>query len=235
MVIRTMIGRSVPAMALVLAGMAAFAQPTPPVHAASAIQALVAKAERDTNTVRTLVHHDKVTITAANGSVKVSAHGTEDEVRNREQDYESVHVTRRASGKVSKLAYTVDLIFMNGSTYDRVSTAPTTWKTQKGMSFPDPYTGGWKRGRTTVTIPTTLAFKSVGTSGGQTHVHAAFSNKTSAGTVDLWITTGSKPYIVREDIAFHSTTGTPGSETSQIRFGPFNSNVNIQPPAQASA
>lgn len=235
MVIRTMIGRSIPAVALVLAGMAAIAQPASPVRAASAIQALVAKAERNTNTVRTLVHHDKVTITAANGSVKVSARETEDEVRNREQDYESVHVTRRASGKVSKLAYTVDLIFLNGTTYYRLSTAPTTWKTQKGMTFPDPYTGGWKRGRTTVTTPASLAFQTVGTSGGQTHVRASFSNNTSAGTIDLWITTGSKPYVVREDLALHSTTGTRVSQTSQIKFGPFNSNVDIQPPAQASA
>src|SRR5438309_562666 len=114
MVIRTMIGRSVPAVTLVLAGMAGLVRPASSVHAASAIQALVAKAERDTNTVRTLVHHDKMTITATNGSVKVTAHGTEDEVRNREQDFESVQVARRASGKVSTLAYTIDLIFMNG-------------------------------------------------------------------------------------------------------------------------
>jgi hypothetical protein len=224
-----------PATVLALVGIAAFVPPVPSVHAASSIQALIAQAEHNTNTVRTLVHHDQVTITAPNGSVKVSARGTEDEARNREQDYESVHVIRRASGKVNKLNYTVDLIFLNGSTYYRLSSAPTTWKTQKGMSFPDPYTGGWKRGRTTVTVPTSFSFKNVGTAGGQTHLHAAFSNKTTAGTVDLWITTGSKPYIVREDVAFHSTSGTPGSETSRIRFGPFNSTVNIQPPAQASA
>jgi hypothetical protein len=235
MVIRTIIGRSTPALALVLAALVAIAQPASPVRAASAVQALVAKAERNTNTVRTLVHHDKVTTIASNGSVTVSAHGTEDEVRNREQDYESVHVTRRASGKVSKLAYTVDLIFLNGSTYYRLSTAPTTWKMQKGMIFPDPYTGGWKRGRTTVTTPAGLAFKLVGTSGGQTHVRASLSSKTSAGTIDLWITTGSKPYIVQEDVAVHSTTGTRVSQTSQVKFGPFNSNVDIQPPAQASA
>jgi hypothetical protein len=230
------IGRCVPAFMLAVAGTAVGIIPIPTVQAASSLQTLVATAERNTNTVRTLVHHDKFSSTGPGGSVTVSAHGTEDEVRNREQDYESVHVIRRASnGKVSKLNYSVDLIFLNGSTYYRTSAAPTLWKTQKGMKFPDPYTGGWQRGRTTVTIPTTLAFKSLGTSNGQTHVHASVSIKNTAETVDLWITTGSKPYVVRQDLARHLTKGGTGSDSTQVTFGPFNSPVNIQPPAQASA
>ena len=236
MLTRKTISRSVPAAVLAVAGIAAFVPPLPTAHAASSMQTLIATAERNTNTVRTLVHHDQMTITGPAGSVIVSAHGTEDETRNREQDYESVHVTRRtAVGKVSTLNYWVDLIFLNGSTYYRTSSAPTLWKTQKGMTFPDPYTGGWKRGRTTVTLPTSLVFKDAGTSGGQTHVHASLSTKTTAGTVDLWITTGSKPYVVRQDRAYHATKGTSGSVHTQVKFGPFNSDVNIQPPAQASA
>lgn len=220
---------------LAVAGMAASTAPASTAHAASALQTLVANAERNTNTVRTLIHHDRFTITAPAGSVNVTAHGTEDEVRNREQDYESVHVVRRtANGKISKLNYSVDLIFLNGSTYYRTSAAPTQWKTQKGMKFPDPYTGGWQRGRTTVTVPSTLAFTSAGISGGETHVHATFSNKTVTGTVDLWITTGSKPYVVRQDLTRHFTKQSI-SDRTQVTFGPFNSNVNIQPPAQASA
>jgi hypothetical protein len=222
--------RSIPVVVLAVAGMAAF---VPPAHAATSIQSLVAQAEHNTNTVRTLVHHDQWTITAPNGSLKVSAHGAEDEVKNREQDYESVHVTSRAaSGKVSKLNYAVDLIFMNGLTYYRISSAPTQWKTQKGMKFADPYTHGWQRGRTTVKVPARFVFKQVGAGGGQTHVRASSTTKTVTESVDLWITTGAKPYVVREDIAYHDKNGT---EVSQIKFGPFNSNLNIQPPAQASA
>jgi hypothetical protein len=242
MLIRKTIGRSLPATVLAVAGMAVFVPPMPAAHAASSFQTLIATAEHNTNTVRTLVHHDQTTITAPAGSVKFTAQGTEDEVRNREQDSESVHVVRRATnGKITKVNYTVDLIFMNGSTYYRTSAAPTQWKTQKGMTFPDPYTGGWKRGRTTVSFPTSLVFKDAGTSGGQTHVHASFTTKATAttaataGTVDLWITTGSKPYVVQENFDYHTTTGASGSQRTQVKFGPFNSGVNIQPPAQASA
>ncbi len=235
MVIPGTIGRYVPAAMLAVAGMAVGITPPSSAHAASALQTLVANAERNTNTVRTLIHHDRFTITAPAGSVNVTAHGTEDEVRNREQDYESVHVIQRAAnGKVSKLNYSIDLIFLNGSTYYRTSAAPTQWKTQKGMKFSDPYTGGWQRGRTTVTVPSTLKFTSAGTSGGETHVHATFSNKTVTETVDLWITTGSKPYVVRQDLT-RNYTKPVGSERTQVTFGPFNSSVNIQPPAQASA
>lgn len=229
----TTLGRLLPAVILV-AGGASLLVPT--AHAASSLQTLIATAERNTNTVRTLVHHDHMTITATNGSVKVSAHGTEDEVNNREQDFESVHVTRRGTnGKVTTLNYTVDLIFLNGSTYYRTSNAPTQWKTQKGMTFPDPYTGGWKRGRTTVGFPASVVFKDAGVSGGQQHVHAAFTKNSIAGTVDLWITTGSKPYVVRQDEYYHTVSGKAGSFQSRVDFGPFNSSVNIQPPGQATA
>ena len=83
-------------------------------------------------------------------------------------------------------------------------------------------------------VPSNWPFTSVGTSGGQTHVHATYSRKTFTGTVDLWITTGSKPYVVREDVTRHFTKPVE-SDRTQVTFGPFNSNVNIQPPAQASA
>jgi hypothetical protein len=239
-------GRSVPAAVLAVVGIAAFVPPLSSAYAASSLQTLVATAEHNTNTVKTLIHHDQTTFSAPAGTVKFTAQGTEDEVRNREQDSESVHVVRRATGgKVTKLNYTIDLIFMNGSTYYRTSQAPTQWKTQKGMTFLDPYTGGWKRGRTTVTIPnnlvTPLAFKDAGSSGGQTHAQASFTTKATAnaqagaGTVDLWITTGAKPYVVQEVFTEHATKGTSGSLRILMKLGPFNTNVNIQPPGQASA
>ena len=55
------IGRCVPAAMLVVAGTAVVSSPAPTVHAASALQTLVATAERNTNTVRTLTHHDLFT------------------------------------------------------------------------------------------------------------------------------------------------------------------------------
>ena len=225
-------------VATVVAGIA-LAALLPPAHstvASSSVQALIAAAEHNTNTVKTLVHHDVMMRTGATWSVQVTAHGTEDEARNREQDYESVIVKQTKAGKTTTLNYTVDLIFLNGSTYYRTSSAPTQWKTQKGMTFPDPYTGGWKRGRTTVALPAGLVFTAVGTSGGETHVHASNATKTVAGSFDLWITTGATPYVAREDMAYRSLKkGSPGSFRVRISYGPFNSAVNIQPPPQASA
>ena len=225
-------------IAAVLAGIAvtAFIPPAHSTEASSSVQALIATAEHDTNTVKTLVHHDVVTRMGATWSVQVTAHGTEDEARNREQDYESVIVKQTKAGKTTTMSYTVDLIFLNGSTYYRTSSAPTQWKTQKGMTFPDPYTGGWKRGRTTVALPAGLVFTVVGTSGGETHVHATNATKTVAGSFDLWITAGATPYVAREDMMYRSLKkGSPGTFHVRISYGPFNSAVNITPPAQASA
>lgn len=200
-------------------------------------QALLARALRDTNTVRTLVHHDHLTVNSRTVSVTATSIGAEDEVQNREHDSESVTVKARATnGKIKTLHYTTDFIFLNNLTYYRTSLAHNQWKNHSGMTFTDPYTGEWKRGRTTVDV-TGCNSKVVGVTGGLTRIHCTFTDaKTkTAGTRDLWISGGSKPYVVREDMRFHSTNGIPGTEDQQISFGSFNSSLNIQPPASGSA
>ncbi len=205
----------------------------PAAHAASNVQALLAEAEHNTNTVNTLAHTDQNTVTTATMTLKVRSHGAEDEIHNREQDYESVSVTGHgAAGKIRNLHYTVDIIFMNGLTYYRTSLTHNVWATHPGMTFPDPYTGGWKRGRTTVSFPKSVKFKEVGTSGGQTQVRASIVQPALAGTIDLWISGGAKPYIAREDERYHPTKGKAGSAHVQISFGPFNSPTVIEPPAK---
>lgn len=210
-----------------------------PVDAASSVQTLVAQAEHNTNTVRTIVHREQSIISASGVTVKVNAHGSEDEVRNREQDYESVTVTGKDStGKVKSVHYTVDIIFMNGYTYYRTPLVQNNqWKKQKGMSFADPYTGGWQRGRTTVPMINSpksqfkLNFQEVGVSGGETHVRSVASNASETGTVDMWISGGSTPYVVREVDSIRSTKkSSPGSVHVQSSLGPFNSTVVILPP-----
>lgn len=200
--------------------------------AATDLQTLITTAEHNTNTARTLVHRDTTVITNSTLTVNVTSRGSEDEVHNREQDYESVNVTTHGgSSAAKKLHYTVDIIFMKGMTYYRLSSTGNKWKTLKGMTFPDPYTGGWKRGRTTIAFPKTVKFQQVSTSGGQTHVRAPQSQTGAAGTVDLWISGGSTPYVVREEQAFHTTTGKSASLHSTMSLGPFNTPMVIQAPS----
>ena len=202
-------------------------------HAATNVQVLLAEAERNTNTVNTLAHTDQNTVTTATMTLKVSAHGAEDEIHNREQDYESVSVTGHGAGnKTRNLHYTVDIIFMNGLTYYRTSLTHNVWASHPGMAFPDPYTGGWKRGRTTVSFPKSVKFKEVGMTGGQTQVEASIVQPALAGTIDLWISGGAKSYIVREDERYHPTKGKAGSAHVQVSFGPFNATTVIEPPSK---
>jgi len=216
----------VPAAALVLPSM-------PSAHAAVDVQALVTQAEHNTNTVGTLMHHDTSTITTPARTVTFTAQGQEDETRNREKDFESVDVTSKTSaGKTQHLHYTADIVFINGTTYYRIS-APVqnnTWKSQKGATFNDPYTGGWKRGRTAVTFPKSFVFKQVGVSGGQTQVRANFTTAQTAGTVDLWISSGSKPYVVKEVLKYHATKSQTGTANIVINLGPFNTSLTILAP-----
>jgi hypothetical protein len=220
----------------VLALPALLAKP-PAARAASSLASLVAAAEHNTNTVSTLVHADAETITAPNLTVKENAHGSEDEVRNREQDFEDVTVQARATGgKLTTQHYTVDIIFLNNMTYYRTSLQQNKWKSYSGMTFQDPFTGGWKRGRTTIAFKnyTGMSWQLVDTNGGQTHVKSSFvdAKDHAAGTIELWISSGSKPYVVEQIQASHTTKGTKVSQKMTTHLGPFNTKLIILAPSK---
>lgn len=203
---------------------------------AATVQSLLATAEHNTNTVRTIVHRDSTEIKTPNLTVSSTVRGIEDEVHNRERDFESVTVIGKTSKGVKKtLRYTADVVFMNGFTYYRTTLAKNVWMKQKGMTFRDPYTGGFARGRTTVSFLKSVVFKEVGVSGGETHVRATARDSKSAGTVDLWIRNGTTPYVVRQVIHSHSTRGTAQTETSSTEYGPFNAQQIIQAPTTGAS
>jgi hypothetical protein len=205
---------------------------------AADVQALVTQAVHNTDTVNTLVHHDLSTIVSGKTSLKASITGAEDEVANREQDSETVRVTGPGlNGSTQTIHYTLEVIFIKGYTFYRSSQQNNQWKQQKGTTLKDPFTGGFSRGRTTVTPPSGFkvgTYSLVGTSGGQTHVRATLTAKGEAGTFELWISSGATPYVVREAVHVHTTGGsTKGTESFTSKLGPFNKPVTIQPPITA--
>lgn len=203
---------------------------------ATAAQTLVQKAERNTNSVKSLVHRDIWNTKTAALTISVVARGAEDEVRNREQDAESVTVVGKdAQGNRRTLRYAVKIVFMNGKTYYKITPPGGAWKVRSGMTFSDPYAGTWRRGRTMVSYPSTLPFTVVGTAGGKTHVRAPLKGKNYVGSVDLWISTGATPYIVRKVESLRSTKGRAISQRTSIDFGPYNSTLVIEPPTQGGS
>ena len=200
---------------------------------AADVGALIAQSEHDTNTVKTLVHHDTTVRTAPTAVITISSRGAEDEVANREHDFESVTVKTQAAGKAPRTVhYTADIVFLNKTVYYLTSLAPKKWYSRAGTTFPDPYSGGWKRARTTVTFPAGVKFQSAGTSGGDTVVQsAAFAIPGGKETARLWISGGSTPYVVREVVEARASKG--GVTFHQdTRFGPFNSKLIILAPAK---
>jgi hypothetical protein len=114
---------------------------TVPIHvgAAGSVPSLLAQAIKNTNTVKTLAHHDTISIVAPTYTVSDTSRGLENETQNREHDYEAVTVkTHPQTGSSKTLKYTIDIIFMNGQTYYRASQLQNKWKTAKGMKFADP-------------------------------------------------------------------------------------------------
>jgi hypothetical protein len=222
------------AVPLVLAAAVAFATTAviaPMAHAAG-VAALVAKAESDTNSVKSLVHHDSTVAKNPNITISFTATGQEDELHNREQDHEDVHVRGYDSKKkLHTLHYSADIIFLGGKTYYRVSTLnKNAWQTANGMKFNDPYTGGWKRARTKITLTKAAVFKAVGISGNQTHVRATISTARVTETDDLWISGGATPYVVKEQIVQQSKKVKGATSTFTSTLGNFNIPLVIQSP-----
>lgn len=206
-------------------------------EAATGLQ-LLAQAERNTNTVRTLSRYGSQTVTQPNSTITLTLRGTEDEVRNRETDSEAVRYSGKTStGKPRVVRYTLNIVFMNGKTYFRTSLARNKWQTSRGMSVRDPYTGvGWRRARTTVPTIAALVkgitYRVVGTSGGLTHFRGSFKKPPIAGTDDLWVSGGARPYVVREIQRYHSTTKLRQNVVSIDNFGSFNAPVLITVPTK---
>ena len=222
------------AAALSLATLLSTAVPRPAI-AATDVKTLVTQAIHNTNTVNTIVHHDQTTVVSGSSHLQETASGSEDEVRNLEQDSEVVTATAKGSnGKAQTVHYTLDVIFIKGYTYYRSSLQKNQWTRRKGTTLTDPVTNGvFKRARTKVTAPQGFklgSYSLVGTSAGLTQVRAPLTRAKAAGTWDLWISGGSTPYIMREEIHAHATGGGKGSEYVRTDYGPFNKPVTIAPP-----
>ena len=209
-----------------------------PAARASGTPALLATAIHNTNTVRTLVHRDRLTSVAPGLHVSVDATGYEDEVHNREHDFESALVTVAGKkGAVKKTRYTLELVFINGLTYYKSSQTGNKWQTTKTTQkkpFPDPFLGGWARTRTTVKIPSSLKFDQVGSSGGLTHFQTIFTKSATQVTLDLYVSGGKTPYVAREDEAIVATKPQKVTTTIRLDYGPFNKPMSIQEPNRST-
>jgi hypothetical protein len=199
--------------------------------AAAASPPALAKAVRNTDTVRTLVYHSDTTESGNGLTIHVTNIGQEDEVHNRERDGEDVTVHTKQNGKTRTIHYTLDLIFMNGRTYYRTTLAHNNqWQTHSGMSLCDPIRNCWQRGRTTLTNLLPLAFSPV--AGSATHFRAAVKQKTTHGTIDAWISSGKTPYVTRVlQNEVITTSGVSVKNHVDTTYGPFNSALVIQAPS----
>lgn len=199
--------------------------------------ALLSKAFHNTNTVKTLIYTQTTTQTSSSIKATIVFRGEEDEVANREADHETVTAQiRQTNGKTQKVHYTLDIVFMQGQTYYRSSLQHNQWHMKKGMTFQDGFLGTvWKRGRTMVSFKPMPTFSLVGHSGGQTQVRAHVSDTHGTGTVDLFISGGSQPYVVIQDTAGKETIGGQTIQSkSETKYGPFNQTLNIQAPANGA-
>ena len=202
---------------------------------AASVNSILASAEHDTNTVHTLIHHDVITEKTASVSVVAKITGEEDEVRNREQDTEVVTATgKQSNGKTKTIHYTLEVIFMNGTTYYRTTLDKNKWQKHSGMKIADPYSGvDFARARTTVKFGSNVHFAPV--SGSKYHFRAQTTSKNVASTIQLWVTSGHTPYVQRELEVYHRTKGTALSGSQATTFGPFNKTLVILPPISGSS
>jgi hypothetical protein len=214
-----------------------YPMPSRQVWASASPRALLDQAVNNTNAVDTLVYTTHGTQRSSHLLLHVAIVGQEDEIHNREQDHESLTATgKRSDGTPATINYTVDVIFVGGKTYFRRSIDNGRWRTLKGMDYRDSYAGiEFRRGRTKLGYGTSLKFVQIDQVGGVTHLRAAIGLLHDQGTDDVYISGGTKPYVVRVDTTRTAIqNGLKVVEQSRTDYGPFNQTLVITPPTGAS-
>jgi len=181
-------------------------------------------------------HHDVIQETAGSVTVHAVIRGLEDEVRNREHDFETVTATGKlANGKTKTVHYTLEVIFINGHTYFRTTLAKNKWQKHSGLTLTDPYSGiTFHRARTTVTFNSGVHFTSV--AGSPTHLKAQQTNAGVTTNYQVWLSNGHAPYVTRELTTYVSTKKGHATGSTETTFGPFNKPIVIlAPTSQGSA
>ena len=200
-------------------------------------QQLLARAIRNTNSVRTLTYTSTVTLSSKYFAFRTVNRGQEDERGNRERDHESATVqTKDKTGRQQTIRYTVDVIFIHGRTYYRSSLLKNNaWQEQAGTTLLDPVLGrlgnGWARKRTTVKIGPVNKYVLI-SQGAQSHLRASVKKNGSSGVEDIFISNGSTPYVVRDVIQNTIVLqGQTVKQRQQVDYGPFNQALNIDLPS----
>ncbi|GAC1319243.1 MAG: hypothetical protein NVS2B16_02640 [Chloroflexota bacterium] len=200
------------------------------------LKLLLAQANKNNNSVRTLVYTTKLDIISRYRTIHTTMRGEEDEIANREQDHESASVLSTAkTGQKRSIKYTIDVVFISGRTYYRSSLAKNNvWQEKPGMStIQDPIlqSAAWKRGRTRISFLSPSKYTIV-SQGPTVHLRAHLTRGTASADDDLYITNGSTPYLVREVLKVTAIVqGQTVTQRTDTRYGPFNQTLNIGVPS----
>jgi hypothetical protein len=202
--------------------------------------ALLRQAMSNTNHVKTLVYTSETNQKTKTLSVQILIRGEEDEVHNRERDHEEIVLSgKNPSGQPATARYVADVVFLNGKTYYRRTVDHGKWHTKNGMTFQDPNERvvAFKRGRTKVSFPSVAHFSPVSSNApnGETRYHAAYTYKGAAVVEDVYVSGGSTPFVVEDDLSapFRQAGQTIQSRTV-TKYGPFNQTLVIEPPTQSA-
>lgn len=222
-----------------LAGMLALATLTAAdrLGTAAAASSPLSRAIANTDTALSYREDDTNRTVVAGASLSQSSWEIYDQRHNRERDHAHFDVVR-ANGK--RQSYTVDIVMMNNHTYYRSTLNHGGWKVQSGYGYADPVSGQrWFRAAPSFSYLAKLAIASQGSApGGRYRVHfqPQFSAAMKAtGSVDVWLSTGSTPYIVREkESVAGSVKGKKISEALVTRLSRFNQPVTITAPKLGS-
>jgi hypothetical protein len=211
---------------------------TQPVAASSSLK-LLNLAVRDVNTVNSLVYTKTVVEVSKHAHITIFIRGQEDDIHNREQDHETFSANgTQKDGKKATVRYVLDVIFIDNQTYFRRSTDKGKWSKQAGTNYTDSYLGpAFRRGRTQVSYAANLRFKEIGgqVPPGQSHFQAAINLANEQGTMDVFVSRGTKPYVVSDEVKVSFVqSGERVTEDIRSQYKDFNQTLIIQAPNGSS-
>jgi hypothetical protein len=203
-------------------------------HAATSTATLPAAAIRNSDSVRTYREAVHVTTRSPKGTESRVENNQYDVQHNRGQIHADIKFTLQVQPKQAAAGhYTVDVIMMNGFVYHRSSQEVGGWRKRKGSSYQDPPSKAkWPLAPLDFTSIAKERATEVSHSASATHYRLdnRVPGATRSVSLDVWISTGPTPYIVRVDQAFTFGKNADGHFAQTFEYSAFNAPVKIQAP-----
>lgn len=191
-------------------------------------------AVHDTDTAASYVESTVDTSSTPGQTIHRVLRNEDDLAHNRGRTHAEYTITTRTGGRTRTIRYTLDLIMLDGRTYYRNSLHDKTWKVKRGTEYTDVASGDhWVGGGLSFSGMLRYRAYLVAHTSGQLEYRFQAAGKPYPGhfTVEVWVSAGSHPYILRVlTVGGYIKNGQRHTDHRDTRLSDYDRPLDIRAP-----